>query len=137
MARGWSFVGGLMIVTTITYLNINTIQVVAQDIQNSVIRERKKLEDARNQSPTTSTTRREFGKVIVWPTPTRVVDRIKQMWNEDIERTVRRMQKTDWERMGKAVEQHMKRAKERMVSSLGRVEEESKKRVEDSKKNST
>ena len=140
MARGWSFVGGLMIVTTITYLNMTTITVIAKDIQTSLIRERKKLDDARNNSiqssssttATTSTPQQppKLGDIIKWSTTTRVADRIKKMWNEDIERSVRRMQNTDWERMGRAVEGHMKRARERIATSFERM-------GEDSKKNST
>jgi hypothetical protein len=140
MARGWSFVGGLMIVTTITYLNMTTITIIAKDIQTSLIRERKKLDDARNNSAqssssaTTATSSTQdppkLGDIITWPTTTRVADRMKKIWNEDIERSVRRMQNTDWERMGRAVEGHMKRARERMATSFERM-------GEDSKKNST
>src|SRR5947207_2103612 len=141
MARGWSFVGGLMIVTTITYINMNTITIIAKDIQTTLIRERKKLDDARNNSSSSSTTATtttaspqqlppKLGDIIKWPTTTRVSDRMKKMWNEDIERSVRRMQNTDWERMGRAVEAHMKRARERMATSFKRM-------GGDSKKNST
>jgi Altered inheritance of mitochondria 5 len=142
MGRVWSFVGGLMFVTTITYLNMTTITIIAKDIQTSLIRERKKLDDARNNSTqstsstaTTTTTASaqqppKLGDIIKWPTTTRVADRMKKIWNEDIERSVRRMQNTDWERMGRAVEGHMKRARERMASSFERM-------GEDSKKNST
>jgi hypothetical protein len=123
MARGWSFVGGLMVVTTITYLNLTTITVIAKDIQSALIRERKKLDDAakKPQSP-------RMADIVKWPTPTRVADRVKKMWNEDIEKSVRRMQTTDWERMGRAVEAHMKRAKERMAVSFERMGEDSKKK---------
>jgi len=136
MGRGWSFVGGLMIVTTITYLNMSTITIIAKDIQTSLIRERKKLDDARNASQSTSSTTSasaqppKLGDMVKWPTTTRVADRIKKMWNEDIERSVRRLQNTDWDRMGRTVEGHIKRARERISNSFERL-------GEDSKKNST
>jgi hypothetical protein len=133
MARGWSFVGGLMIVTTITYLNMTTITAIAKDIQASLVRERKKLDDARNaqaQASGTTDSSQQPAKVgdIKWATTTRVAERIKKMWNEDIERSVRRMQNTDWERMGRSLESHLKRARERMATSLERMGEDSKKK---------
>jgi len=129
MARGWPFVGGLLIVTAITYLNLNTINAAAKDIQVSLARERKKLEAARNaQSAAEEPKKRQKASdVFKWSTVTRVGDRIKKIWNEDIERSVRRMQNTDWERMGKALEVHLKRAQERMVTSFERLGEDSKK----------
>jgi Altered inheritance of mitochondria 5 len=119
---------------------MNSIQVIAKDIRTSLLRERRKLDDARNSSQAVSASATttdsakpatRLGGIAKWPTSTRVTDRIKKMWNEDIERSVRRMQTTDWERMGKAVESHMKRARERMITSLGRIGDDS------SKKNST
>lgn len=135
MARGWSFVGGLMIVTTITYLNLTTISVIAKDIQSSLIKEREKLDKARASSTATKSSRQRSGQVkparlqdvIRWPTTKRIADRIKKMWNRDIEKSVRRIQKTDWEKVGSAVQGHMKRARERMVTSFERMGEGSKK----------
>lgn len=142
MGRGWSFVGGLMIVSTITYLNMTTITVIAKDIQTSLIRERKKLDDARNQSlsPTPSETTASAstpmsngpGGVFKWPSNAKVADRIKKMWNEDIERGIRRIQNTDWERMERNVGGHIKRARERISKSFDRMGQQ-----QDSKKNST
>jgi hypothetical protein len=113
MARGWSFIGGLMIVTTITYLNMELITAKAKAIQSSLARERKKLEEAARNNPNTSE-----NKPMKWATPQQAADRVKKMWNEDIERGIRRMQTTDWERMGRAVEAQMKRAKERVTDSF-------------------
>lgn len=127
MTRGWSFVGGLMVVTTITYLNLTTITVIAKDIQSALIRERKKLDDAAKKTQSSPQSPRMVD-MVKWPTPTRVADRVKKMWNQDIEKSVRRMQTTDWERMGRAVEAHMKRAKERMAVSFERMGEDSKKK---------
>ena len=134
MAKGWPFIGGLLIVTTITYLNITTITVVAKDIQTKLLQERRRLENARNSqisgSSDTSTTNpsTSVGSLAKWPSPTRVTDRVKKMWNDDIERSVRRLQKTDWERMGRNVGQHVKRARERMATSFERMGEDSKKK---------
>ena len=121
MARGWGFVGGLMIVTTITYMNLTTIGVVAKNIQASLIREQKKLENARNAQTSGEPSQPTIAASIKWASPGRVADRIKKIWNEDIERSARRIQNTDWERMGQAVESHMKRARERMASSWERM----------------
>jgi Altered inheritance of mitochondria 5 len=129
MARGWPFVGGLMIVTTVTYINMTAITAIAKDIQTSLLREKRKLDEARNPQASTDSPPPSAG-LLKWPSSTRVTDRIKKMWNEDIERSVRRMQKTDWERMEKEVEAHMKRARERMSTSFERM-------GQDSKKNST
>jgi hypothetical protein len=123
-----------MIVTTITYLNMTTISVIAKDIQSSLVKERKKLDDARTSaaattqaSPSTEGSRPRVKDMISWPTTTRVADRIKKMWNEDIEKSVRRLQETDWEKVGGAVQDHMKRARQRMVTSFERMGEDSKK----------
>ena len=125
-----------MVVTTITYLNMTTITVIAKDIQASLIRERKKLDDARNAhqsslpsatTTTTGPTPKKLADIIKWPTSTSVGDRIKKMWNEDIERSVKRMQNTDWEKVGRAVEGHVERARKRIYSSFDRMGEDSKK----------
>lgn len=118
-----------MIVTTITYLNMTTITVVAKDIQTSLQRERKKLDEARTTTTSTPESSRQprVGDMIKWSATTKVADRIKKMWNEDIEKSVRRLQNTDWEKVGKAVEGHMKRARERMATSFDRMGEDSKK----------
>ena len=121
-----------MVVTTITYLNMTTITVVAKDIKTSLIRERKRLDDARHSPQQTSTDSPQpppkVGDMVKWPTPTRIADRVKKMWNEDIERSVRRMQNTDWERMGRTLEAHVKRARERIAASFERIGDDSKKK---------
>jgi hypothetical protein len=129
MARGWPFLGGMLIVTTVTYLNMSTITAIVSDIQSSLIRERRKLDNARHsQAGPDSLETPKIDSIVKSPTSTRVSDRIKKIWNEDIERSVRRMQNTDWERMGRAVEAHVKRARERMASSFERLGEDSKKK---------
>jgi hypothetical protein len=121
MARGWPFIGGVLVVTTITYLNMTTITVIAKDIQKSLVREQKKLEAAAaKKSPQTK-------DQFTWPSRERVADRVKKIWNQDIERSVKRMQTTDWERMGKAVEERVERARERVATSMARIREDSKK----------
>jgi Altered inheritance of mitochondria 5 len=129
MARGWPFLGGMLIVTTVTYLNMTTITAIVSDIQSSLVRERRKLDNARHSHavPDSPETPKADGSVKL-STSTRVADRIRKIWNEDIERSVRRMQNTDWERMGRAVEAHVKRARERMASSFERLGEDSKKK---------
>ena len=132
MARGWPFVGGLLIVTTVTYLNMNTITAIAKDIQSSLIKERKKLEEARaGASPSPESSDTDKGRDHIRFRTTRVSERIKKMWNQDIERSVRRLQNTDWERMVKSVEARVKRARERMLTSFERMG------GDESKKNST
>lgn len=137
--RGWSFLGGLLIVSTITYLNITTITILSKDIQTSLSREAKKLEAAKDkpQSSSSSTSPGtaaaadgvvRVGDIVKWPTTTSVADRIKKMWNEDIEKGIRQVQNTDWERMGRGFKEHMIRAKERMATSLERMGEETKKK---------
>jgi len=108
---------------------MTTITVIAKDIQTSLLKERKKLEEARTstQTPTSESRTPRMAEVLSWPTTTRVADRIKRIWNEDIEKSVRRLQKTDWEKVGSAVQSHMKRARERMATSLERMGEDSKK----------
>jgi hypothetical protein len=139
--RGWSFLGGLLIVSTITYLNITTITILSKDIQTSLSRESKKLEAAANknkhpsqqqpqhQSSESSIPAPQMGDIIKWPiTTTRVADRIKKMWNQDIEKGIRQVQKTDWERLGRGFKEHMKRAQERIVTSFERMGEDSTKK---------
>src|SRR5579859_2504444 len=139
--RSWSFLGGLLIVSTITYLNISTIQILAKDMQASLERESRKLQAAKSASKTSATSGTKtdsdaergsvtprIGDLVKWPTTTRVADRIKKMWNEDIEKGIRQVQKTDWERMGRGFKEHMMRAKERMATSFERMGEETKKK---------
>jgi|SRR5579859_5263263 len=133
--RGWSFLGGLLIVSTITYLNITTITILSKDIQTSLSRESKKLEEAAKAKSTSGTAASaadgqvvRVGDIVKWPTTTRVADRIKKMWNEDIEKGIRQVQNTDWERMGRGFKEHMMRAKERMATSFERMGEETKKK---------
>jgi len=134
MAKGWPFIGGLLIVTTITYLNMTTITVIAKDFQTKLLKERRRLENARNSQTSGSTDTpvtnpsTNVGSLVKWPSSTRVSDRVKKMWNNDIERSVRRLQNTDWERMGRNVEQHVKRARERIATSFERMGEDSKKK---------
>jgi hypothetical protein len=120
--RGWSFVGGLMIVTTITYLNMTQITSVAHAMRETLIVERKRLDAARARSRTasgdTSTVPSAQTPPSIWPSPSRVADRVKKMWNEDIDKSVRRMQNTDWERMGRQAAEQLGRARERMASAL-------------------
>jgi hypothetical protein len=134
--RGWSFLGGLLIVSTVTYINIQSITIVAKDMQSTLSRESKKLQSA--SKPTASTTTDKFptdeetlkmGDTVKWFTTTRVVDRIKKMWNEDIEKGIRQVQNTDWERMSRGFGEHMKRAQERMATSFARnIGEDTKKK---------
>lgn len=132
-SRGWSFVGGLLIVSTITYLNISTITLLSENIQSSLSRESKKLDAAKNRSQQASPDTTvghvpRVGDIVKWPTTTRVADRIKKMWNEDIEKGIRQVQKTDWERMGREFREHMKRARERVATSFERMGEDSTKK---------
>ena len=118
--------------STITYLNITTITILSNDIQTSLSRESKKLEAAKaksNQPPVAEDGQVvRVGDILKWPTTTRVADRIKKMWNEDIEKGIRQVQNTDWERMGRGFKEHMGRAKERMATSFERMGEETKKK---------
>jgi hypothetical protein len=57
----------------------------------------------------------------------RLSDRVKKMWNEDMGRTVQRMKNTEWERMGRVVGGRMVEAKERMAGSIERMRDSSKK----------
>jgi hypothetical protein len=135
MARISPFIGGLLIVTTITYLNYTTVLVVAKDIQAALLREQKKLDEAasaaRQRHTDVAATRangdtKTVGDSVKWPTA-RIADRAKKIWNEDIEKSVRRMQDTDWVGMGRAVEGHVKKARERMITSFEKISEDSKK----------
>jgi hypothetical protein len=121
MAKGWPIIGGLMIVTTVTYLNLTAIKAIARDMRISLESERKKLEAARNLNRTLSDKPVPAPKR---PIEERISDRMKKMWNSDIESTVRRMQKMDWERMGRSVGSHIVQAKERIAGSLERIAEE-------------
>ena len=111
---------------------MSTITVIVKDIQASLLHERKKLDDARNISTATADSPQpaQVGNLFKYPTPARFGDRVKKIWNEDIERSIRRIQNKDWERMGRTLEGHVKRARERMISSFERM-------GEDAKKNST
>jgi hypothetical protein len=139
--RGWSFLGGVLIVSTVTYLNMSTIQILAKDMQDTLNRESRKLQAARSGSKSASTSTSQPGTkrgsplegnvrvrrvedVVTWSTTGRVADRIKKMWNEDIEKSIRKVQKTDWERMGRGFGEHVKRAKERIVGTFERMGEE-------------
>lgn len=135
MARFSPFIGGLLIVTTITYLNFRTVLVVAKDIQATLLRERKKLDEAANAARQRHTDvaaarangdTKTVGDSVTWPTA-KIADRAKKIWNEDIEKSVRRMQDTDWVGMGRAVEGHVKKARERMITSFEKISEDSKK----------
>jgi hypothetical protein len=135
MARISPFIGGLLIVTTITYLNYTTVLVVAKDIQAALLREQKKLDEAasaaRQRHTDVAAARangdtKTVGDSVKWPTA-RIADRAKKIWNEDIEKSVRRMQDTDWVGMGRAVEGHVKKARERMITSFEKISEDSKK----------
>jgi hypothetical protein len=110
-----------MIVTSVTYLNMTAIKAIARDMGMSLERERRKLEAARNLNQTSSDTPVPAPKR---PLDVRVSERMKKMWNSDIESTVRRMQKTDWERMGRSVGNHIIQAKERIAGSFERIAEE-------------
>jgi Altered inheritance of mitochondria 5 len=139
MARISPFIGGLLIVTTITYLNFTTVIVVAKDIQAALLREQKKLDEAATAARQRNTDRaaaraadrangdsKTVGDLVKWPTA-RIADRAKKIWNEDIEKSVRRMQDTDWVGMGRAVEGHVKKARERMITSFEKISDNSKK----------
>jgi hypothetical protein len=121
MARGWSFIGGLLIVTTVTYLNMSQIKAAAQQFRTLLAEERRKLENARNDSTPTTTGKADVASMA---RTTRVVERIKKIWNEDIEHSVRRIQNTDWEATARAVQTSATHAVER----LRRIGEDSKKK---------
>jgi Altered inheritance of mitochondria 5 len=111
MSRTWAFVGGLLIVSTVTYINMSTIKVVTYDVRKKLERQQKRLADARNaNNPQSSGTGAEDeepkkGISLKFPTPTTISTRIKKTWNEDVERTVRKVQNTNWEKVaGKAGE---------------------------------
>jgi hypothetical protein len=57
----------------------------------------------------------------------RLSDRVKKMWNEDMGQTVQRMKNTEWERMGRVVGGRMMQAKQRMAGSIERMRDSSKK----------
>jgi hypothetical protein len=57
----------------------------------------------------------------------RLSDRVKKMWNEDMRQTVQRMKNTEWERMGRVVGGRMIQAKQRMAGSIERMRDSSKK----------
>jgi hypothetical protein len=127
MAKGWPIIGGLMIVTTVTYLNITAIKAIARDVRVSLERERKKLEAARNMNKSTSPD--QPAPPVKRSYEERFSGRVKKMWNMDVEATVRRIQKADWERMGKVAGTQMKQAKDRVITSLERLQgEDSKKK---------
>ena len=119
MARTWAFIGGLLVVSTVTYMNISTIKVVTNDVQRSLIRQRKKLEAARNannpQSPEIPEPKKGFAVFV--PSANTIVTRIKKTWNEDIERTVRKVQDTNWERMATVTVERFNRLRRRITES--------------------
>lgn len=119
MARTWAFVGGLLIASTITYMNMSTIQLVTNDFQRKLLRQRKKLEAARNANnpnPSSATEpKKGFGGFV--PSADTIVTRIKKTWNEDIERTVRKVQETNWERVVSVNTERFNRLRRRITES--------------------
>jgi hypothetical protein len=130
MSRTWAFVGGLLIVSAVTYINISTIKVVTNDIQSSLVRQRKRLEAARNASaqrqglPSDPEPKKGFSVFI--PSANTIADRIKKTWNEDIERTVRKVQDTNWEKVVIASVERFNRLRQRIAESEVDPKEEKK-----------
>jgi len=106
MARSWAFIGGVLIVSTVTYINMSTIKLITHDVRTRLETQRKRLEETRNAHNTQSggsgaeseQTSKGLG-AIKFPTPTSISTRIKKTWNEDVDRTVRKMQNTNWEKV--------------------------------------
>jgi hypothetical protein len=103
MARSWAFVGGLLVVSTITYINMTSITLLTHDVRKKLERQQKRLAQARNantQTPGTGTEGEQAKKgLIKIPTPTSISTRIKKTWNEDVDRTVRKVQNTNWQKV--------------------------------------
>jgi hypothetical protein len=105
MARTWAFVGGLLVVSTITYINMSSIKHLTNDFRKKLERQDKRLAQARNaNNPQTPGTEGEqaskgFRDFIKFPTPTTMSTRIKKTWNEDVDKTVRKVQNTNWKKL--------------------------------------
>lgn len=115
-----------MIVTTVTYLNMTAIKAVGRDMRLSLERERKRLVAARNWNKPLPSDESPKQPPKNWDE--RLSNRIKKVWNLDVEATVRRIQNTDWERMVKAARAQMTQATDRVAKSVGRLHEEDSKK---------
>jgi hypothetical protein len=126
MSRGWPFLGGILIATSLIFMNLTNITTLSSDLRDSLLQQRKKLDEIRSATPN------EQRPAVDAPAAgagmsSRVGERVKKMWNQDVEKGVRRLQRTDWARVGRTLGEQVKRATERIGTSMGRISEDSKK----------
>jgi len=88
----------------------------------------RKIEEAQGPKPRS-----------IWPDADKIAERTKRIWNEDVEKAVRKIQKTDWNKIVDVMERGMQSAQRRIGASLGRITELPKKEQDgiskDEKKN--
>jgi hypothetical protein len=132
-SRGMSFLGGVLTVATLTYIGYHRLQGVETDVTGKlrkIVEERQKVWDQLNKyRPKNGNLQDEAkavderrgkamlklfqdGKPLQWAGHLSV--RMKKMWNEDIEKSVRRVQTTDWKRIAENMMVQMERAGKRV-----------------------
>jgi len=132
-SRGMSFLGGVLTVATLTYIGYHRLQGVEIDVTGKLRKigeERQKIWDRLNKyRPKNGNLQDEVkavderrgkamlklfqdGKPLQWGGHLSV--RMKKMWNEDIEKSVRRVQTTDWKRIAENMMVQMERAGKRV-----------------------
>jgi len=127
MSRGWSFLGGVLLTTSLLFINLNSVTHLTTSAINTLRVQQRKIDELRSraaeqQGPLSDQEkrRREVTR--------RVSERVKKMWNSDIEKAVRRVRDTNWQRLWMFMGQKMRKAGERISESMGRLSsEESKK----------
>jgi hypothetical protein len=122
MSRTWSILGGLLFTSSILYLHHSETSQLYASIRTTLYRQRRKLEDlraARKERLEQETAHARSNDV-----PERISSRVKKMWNEDVERVVRRVQNADWRGYAKLVRGGVTRAGGRMSDSFSRLSSE-------------
>ena|SRR5271163_3868354 len=117
-SRVWPFVGGALGVAAITYVSYRQIRVASSDAVEKMrdMKRQRELDKGTALEKMGNGSQIQISKAMI-----RLSDRMKKAWNEDIEKSVRRVQNTDWLRMSQDMGKNLKRAQERVSASVQRM----------------